>query len=727
MWQILVLFGFLVLVILYAVKGWRRHFFTGLADFFDTQIMGEWMAWNAHNILHGHFLFPDYQANFFYPHSYSLAFGEMLWPESFLYALFHSLTGNLFFSFNATMLTVWALSGVVLFVLLRKLGVSILVSGLGSLVYCLMPYRMPYYIEFNMVLVFVFPLMLIVLLRWLESPSPKTALWFCLAYLVTATSCLYFTVMVVIVILFVFVAILNGKRELLRDRAFYISGAVVAVGVLAISAIYLYPYALLHIEGGYQRSTADYLKYFAQPMQYLDTHDAALLRWIPTPPVRFAETFLSPGTTLGLLFLLFLGWRCSVFVGNYAAMRPAGRYIGVAKFLLWTAFWGAILLQAYLGPVAWLTPFNPWLYYIAFGLIGLYIAGLFFREDGRSAPSVLLAGLATAAVVCFFISLGPILTVGPDADRLVLARGPFQNFASWDPMLHAVRGLTRFAIVILTYVVIAGCIALDRVRRQHGAIIVVLPLLAGITIYEARVMVHYKFSDHERTVGSRVVKESQHLPGQHVLMELPVGVRDPDADAIMDSIGQFPLLVNGLSGFIPDYYAKLFGWEHRKWEMDKILRWTRQVWPPVYLLVDRGWITRLSLGWRQRFPWDKIDQGWDLMDMDKRFALFRQKQRVSNSNHIVRRVRTDVLKRHAVLSFDARRTGTAPVSITIRLNQQPVKQEVPVSSGWQHFAVRLPAAAMGRIEGEEIDIDAVPASPSSHAWEIKNIGFETPE
>jgi hypothetical protein len=142
--EALVLFGALALAILYSVKSWWRFFFIGLAEHWDPKLMGEWMAWNAHNILNGHFLLPNYHANFFYPHSYTLAFSELLWPESFLYALFYSLTGNIFFSFNATMLSFWVLSGLALFALLRMLDISPLVSALGSLIYCLMPYRMPY-------------------------------------------------------------------------------------------------------------------------------------------------------------------------------------------------------------------------------------------------------------------------------------------------------------------------------------------------------------------------------------------------------------------------------------------------------------------------------------------------------------------------------------------------------------------------------------------------------
>ena len=156
----------LAITILYVIKPWRAHFFTGLAEHWDTKLMGEWMAWNAHNILKGHFLVPDYHANFYYPHSYTLAFGELLWPQSFFYALLYGFSGNLFFSFNGTMLFFWALSGVAMFALLRSFSISQATSYLGSFIYCLMPYRLAYYVEFNMVLVFILPLMILLLIRF---------------------------------------------------------------------------------------------------------------------------------------------------------------------------------------------------------------------------------------------------------------------------------------------------------------------------------------------------------------------------------------------------------------------------------------------------------------------------------------------------------------------------------------------------------------------------------
>jgi hypothetical protein len=726
--QAIVLFGALALAILYSVKSWSRYFFIGLAEHWDPKLMGEWMAWNAHNILHGHFLLPNYHANFFYPHSYTLAFSELLWPESFFYALFYALTGNLFFSFNATMLSFWALSGITLFALLRMLDISPVVSAFGSLIYCLMPYRMPYYVEFNMVLVFIFPLMILLLVRWLKDPTSINALWFCLGFFISATSCLYYTIMAIIIMVFVSVAFLAGDRTILRNRKFYFSGVLLVFGVLAVSCIYLYPYALLRIQGGYQRSTADYLKYFAQPMQYLDTGCATLLKWIKIPHPRFTETFLFPGTVLSLLALGFLAYRIIAFYKKYPSLRKTTRYIGILKFLLWILFWSVILLHAYLGRIVWLQWFDPYLYHVAFSLILLSIVGLFFPEDTERTQGVLLAGLSAAAILSFFISFGPFISVGPDEHRLVLARGPFLDLASWNPLFSAVRSLTRFSIVILTYLTIAGCYVLNLLARKNRKVIWVIPLLIAILVYEARHMIHYKFEDCTRTMNSQVIKEAQNLPGEYVLFQLPIAIRNAEANIMMTTIGKFPLIIDGWSGFEPDYYKQLFGWEDGKWGVEKITAWVTQIWPPTYLIIDRGFVTYLERGWNKPFPWNAIEQSWELIDKDTGFALYRQKQAIFDSNQIIRRVRTDLLKAHPVLSFKAHRTmsegDSTSVTASVLLNHTIIKEKIPLSEIWEEYAVPLPSNGMGNIKGEEIEIEMASLTPNLTHWEVKDIEFK---
>lgn len=647
----------------------------------------------------------------------------MLWPESFLYALFYSLTGNPFFSFNATMLAFWALSGVLLFILLRTLNISFAISTLRGLIYCLMPFRMPYYVEFNMVLVFIFPLMILLLVRWLSKPSMANALWFCAGYLISATSCLYYSIMAIIIMVFVSLAFLAADRSLLRNRKFYLTGAFLLFGVIVISMIYLYPYALLRIEGGYQRSMTDYLKYFAQPMQFLDTGCTTLLRWIKIPRTRFTETFLFPGTVLSLLFLISLIYRGIDFIRRQAFTNISGQ-LAASRSLFWTIFWSVILIHAFRGPVACLQWFTPYLYHIAFFLILCSIAGLFFPETSENTSRILLTGLATAAAVCFFVSFGPLISVGPDKKRLILAQGPFLDLASWNPLFSAVRSLTRFTIVIMTYLTVAGCWALHLLIQKNRRVIWVVPVLAFILVYEARHMVRYRFEDCTVTATSQVVKKAQNLPGEYVLFALPASDYFAKANAVMSTIGKFPLLIDGLSGFEPDYSHQLSILEGKKWDLEKIFPLITQVWPNAYLIIDRGFVTNLEEGWKNPFPWQDVEKTWDLIDRDERFALYRQKQTVSSSDHIVRRVRTDLLKTHSLLSFKARRTDATPISVSVSLNHQTVGEEIPLAETWQKYIIALPITAMGNIKGEEIDINVISPVPAPHQWEINEIGFE---
>jgi hypothetical protein len=578
-----------------------------------------------------------------------------------------------------------------------------------------------------MVLVFIFPLMILLLIRWLRTPSLANSLWFCIGYFISATSCLYYTIMAIIIMVFVALAFLAADRSLLRNRQFYLTGALLLFGVIVISMMYLYPYALLRVQGGYQRSMTDYLKYFAQPMQFLDTGCTTLLQWIKIPRARFTETFLFPGTVLSLLFLISLMYRGIDFVGRSAFTSISGQ-LAASRFLFWTIFWSVILIHAFRGPVACLQWFTPYLYHIAFFLILCSIAGLFFPETSKNPSRILLTGLATAAVVCFFVSFGPFISVGPDKKRLILAQGPFLDLASWNPLFSAVRSLTRFSIVIMTYLTVAGCWVLHLLIQKNRRVIWVVPVLAFILVHEARHMVRYRFEDCTVTATSRVVKKAQNLPGEYVLFALPASDYFAKANAVMSTIGKFPLLIDGLSGFEPEYSHQLSVFEGRKWDLEEIFPLVAQVWPDAYLIVDRGFVTNLEKGWKKPFPWQDVDKIWQLIDRDERFALYRQKQTVSNSNHIVRRVRTDVLKTHSLLSFKARRTDAAPFSISVSLNHQTVQENIQLSETWQKYTITLPTTAMGNILGEEINIDVISATPApSHQWEIDEIDFKALE
>lgn len=724
--EVLLLFVLLAVAILYCVRPWRAYFFTGLADHWDPRLMGQWMAWNAHNILHGHILRPDYHANFFYPHAYTLAFSELLWPESFVYAAVYAFSKNLFLSFNATMLFFWALSGLAMYALLRELGVCRAVSYLGAFIFCLIPYRMRYYVEFNMVLVFVIPLLLLLWIRWLRHPSIRNALWFVAGFWLAATSCLYFTFMTVIMLAFVFAAFVTSQRGLLFKRKFWLSLGTIFGGVAAVSGIYLYPYALLRIHGGYARTTVDYLKHHAQAMHYLDTHCAALIYPLfTTPRTRTAETYLFLGTVLGILALIFLVTRLLRFVSQTRSNRLSENLLVGSKFILWVVFWTTIGVHAFYGRVAWLALFDRWLYAVSFALIVLYGIGVFWvRSSDRN--ELIRSGLAAAAVFCFFVSLGPLITTGPDAVRLNIARGPFADIAAWVPLFGAVRGLTRFAIVILIYLLVAGCITLSRFVRKDRRLIWLFPVLIGLLVFEASMM-KYRYTNYSYVVKSKIVRKIQQLPRKSVIFQLPAAVRTVDATIVMDTIGNFPLLINGYSGFTPSDYQKLFYWEKTGWQLDKITKWLSQIWPPVYLVIDKQAKYWLSTGWHKPFPQEKLQKDWQLIDQDMLYALYGLRPRKIIAPSLIRRIRSDVLEKHPVLCFSARLTKIAYHRTVSRilLDNREVDREI-ITTKWCTYRVPLPSKNMGRLAGDEVKLELmkplgrVTAEP---AWEVRGVYF----
>lgn len=724
--EMLLLFVLLAVVILYCVRPWRAYFFTGLADHWDPRLMGQWMAWNAHNILRGHILRPDYHANFLYPHAYTLAFSELLWPESFVYAALYAVSKNLFLGFNASMLFFWALSGLTMYALLRELDVCRAVSYLGAFVFCLLPYRMRYYVEFNMVLVFVIPLLLWLWIRWLRQPDIKNALWFVAGFWLAATSCLYFTFMSVIILCFVFAAFMANHHNLFFARNFWLSLATIVGGVAGVSGVYLYPYALLRIHGGYARTAVDYLKHHAQAMHYLDTHCAALIYPLfTTPRTRTAETYLFPGTVLGILALIFLAARLLRFVRRAQSRRLTENLLAGAKFILWAVFWTTIGVHAFYGRVAWLALFDRWLYTVSFALIALYGLGVFrIHDDNRN--ELFLAGLGAAAVFCFFVSLGPLITVAPDAVRLDVARGPFADIAAWVPLFGAVRGLTRFAIVILIYLLVAGCITLSRLVRRYQRLIWLFPLLLSLLVYEASMM-KYRYTNYSYIVRSRIVRKIQQLPQESVIFQLPAAVRTVDATIAMDTIGNFPLLVNGYSGFTPPDYQRLFFWEKTGWQLDKITRWLSQIWPPVYLVLDKQAKYWLSKGWHEPFPEEKLAKDWQLLDQDDLYALYALRSRKMTTTSIVRRVRFDMLRKHPVLCFSAHLLKCAHCRryVHILLDNREIDRET-VTARWHSYHIPLPKQGMGRLAGDEVKLELLktPGTVSAaHAWEVKEVYF----
>jgi|GEM_PF-1074648 len=727
--EYLILFAVLAGVVLFSIPPWRSYFFTGLGEHWDTQLMGQWMAWNAHNILHGKFLLPDFNANYYYPHSLTLAFGEMLWPESFIYAVLFLGSKNPFFAFNGTMLFFWALAGVCMYTFLRELRITRVVGYLGSFIYCLMPLLLMYYIEFNMVLIFIIPLMLFLLIRWMKNPTAGYAFLFCCGCFISVTSCIYYTYMVAFPLFFMFIAYAVNNRALLHNKNFYWTLGLIGLFVILIAVVYLNPYVMLKQHGGYERSMNDFMISHAQPLAYLDTRSSALFTHLFTPEKRWQETYLFPGSVLAVLALLYFISQPAFVLTGTGKRKGFVAGLVVAAIVLWLAFWLIVLTSIDSRGLPGLTRFAPWLYPISIALLILYTFKLFLRQEG-TVETMLVSGLAAGAVVCFFISLGPFITIGQDARLIKMAHGPFFQLFEQTDVFSVVRGLTRFAVVVMVYLITGSCVMLQRLLAFKKQLIWFFPLVLFFLVFEAGFM-KYRYTDYGNLVNSPVIQSIKDLPEKSVLFQIPTTPKVVNAHSVLNTIGDFPLLVNGYSGFVPESFGQIDRLL-KDWNITEVTTKMREIWPSVYLLVDRPSIKWLATGWKKPFPWSTLDSSWELINQDTDYSLYRLKKQVFTAERLVRRVRTDVLQANSVLHFKAQVSGDADRRNTaffrILLNGQEVARD-KLAASRREYSVALPEKWMGNLTGDRVVLDFLPTAQSSMGqsgrlhWQVGDVTF----
>jgi hypothetical protein len=612
-----------------------------------------------------------------------------------------------------------------MYALLRELKIGRAAGWLGAFIYCLMPFMMAFYIEFNMILTFVIPLILLLFIRWLNAPTIRGALWFCTGFYIAVTSCIYYTYMVAFPLACVFVVHVVNHRDMLKSRRFYLSGAIMVAGVAAIAAAYLYPYVILRLEGGYVRGLKDFQISHAQALHYLNTQSSFLIYRLFEPPIRWSETYLFPGRVLALLTQTSIGAGASRFPRKGQAEGRFALVTAVAGFVLWTLFWAIIIANAYSREFHGL---HVLLLPVSLVLLALYGLKILVPSAGSREAQVIRA-LAAGAAVCFFISLGPVITVRHDAQLVKLGYGPMASLFTSTPIFGLVRGLTRFAIIPLTYLLVAGCFTLNKLVRIDGRLVWVVPLLVGMLIYEAS-HIKYRYEDYVALTHSPVMQRVRQLPEESVLFQIPTEPKLINNNIIMNTIGEFHFTVNGISGFVPRLFTELEQLM-RNWSIAEVTRRLAQIWPRVFLIVDRPATRWLARGWHKPFPWKVVDEHWQLVARDGNYSLYQPRKRVFTQNRILRLVRTDVLREKALFTFYARMTQGVRGTFRVLVNGREAARG-NLAAAWQAYRFLLPVDFMGKLSGERVVIEMVKPEgraekmPDSGKWAVRDLVFKNP-
>ena len=267
--KIALIWAFLAVTIAIAAWPWPLFFFTGLPSHWDPPLHTWKLVWNARHLLNGQFLYPVSHANSFYPIADTLYFDDLFWIPSLAFFWVYGLTGNEFLLYNTTALGLWSLSGLCMYGLLREWGLNRPACLFGSLAFCLMPYRVSYYVELNMQLNFGVPLALLLTTRLIKKPSASAAVCLGLALSAQAVSALYYAVILAFAL--PCAALRDLATSSLRQRPVRVAAAALAAGVVTVGLALplLLPYADLRREMGFERSPDDAKDHALQPLSYL--------------------------------------------------------------------------------------------------------------------------------------------------------------------------------------------------------------------------------------------------------------------------------------------------------------------------------------------------------------------------------------------------------------------------------------------------------------------------
>jgi hypothetical protein len=170
---ILVLLAYILLTV---VMTWpvAARLGTHLAGGRDDLRHHQWnFWWVKKSVIEGHN--PFYTHLLYHPHGVSLVYNSMAWLSIAAWLPLQAIVGNNA-AYNLIFITVFALNGFTMYLLVRELTGALPAAFIGGLVYGFWPYTMSHYDHPSMMTVFWVPLALLYLRRTLERRQKRDAL-----------------------------------------------------------------------------------------------------------------------------------------------------------------------------------------------------------------------------------------------------------------------------------------------------------------------------------------------------------------------------------------------------------------------------------------------------------------------------------------------------------------------------------------------------------------------
>jgi Interleukin-like EMT inducer len=492
-----------------------------------------------------------FDGNAFYPHSKSLAYGEILLVPALL-GFPGFIAGQPVLTYNLLVLLLWPVNGVAMAWVAYELTGSRGAAWLAGAIFSLSPYFTEYYLEFNMLPAAAVPVAMLAWVRWLERQDPRWLAVALAALVVQGLTSWYYTIILGLGLVTLTLGFCALRWREWRVRRDLVALAFGGAAVLAILAALAWPYWVVHREFGYERGLPETSMHYADLLSFIEP--GARSRFFPWDWTgHVPETSPFVGFTGLLLGLLGVGWARRAplaeggprWLGRVGAAGLVGALaaFGVVGFLRHHTYHvGALVLRLRAAPVLNLA--------LAAGLLLLAAHGWahWRRRAARDLDPGDWARLLTLLVgVSVVLALGPVVHVG----RRAVGIGPYVGLYHVLLPLHVIRITARFGILTVAGLALLAALGWQRIAeglrgrpavRRSLAVACVGSLLLEYAVRPADLV----------PVDPRGVDAVLRADLDDVaVLEWPSDAAGIDTEAMFRSLSHGKRVVNGHSGFTP--------------------------------------------------------------------------------------------------------------------------------------------------------------------------------
>jgi Dolichyl-phosphate-mannose-protein mannosyltransferase len=243
------------------------HMMAGVHDDGDPLMVTWVLAWVAHQLPRAPAHLFD--ANIFYPERNTLAYSETLLVPGAVAAPLHWVGVPPILIYNLVFLSGFAISGVTVALLVRRLTGHSGAAILAGIVFAFPPYRIDHYAHLQLQQTQFIPLAMLAFHRLLDTNRLRDGVWLGIAVACQMLSCMYYGLFLIPYMTVVCGALLIARREMPRRRlaALAVAAAVIVVMLLPVGRAYMAARAVVGERGRAEVAdgSATWRNYLAPP------------------------------------------------------------------------------------------------------------------------------------------------------------------------------------------------------------------------------------------------------------------------------------------------------------------------------------------------------------------------------------------------------------------------------------------------------------------------------